>query len=166
MTVFFTYGFYSLVALALIWAGVSDLQTRKINNMVPLIIASAFCGLALVQLLNGISLNEGLIWPALVAALTFIVTLGLFAKGVLGGGDTKLISVMALIAGPALILPFLMLMTIAGGVVALTVLAHIYTVQTVPNDRKSKPIDTVKVPYGIAIMLAGLWVCGKRVGFL
>ena len=68
----------------------------------------------------------------------------------------KLIGAMGLIAGPAYGPAFVVFVTIAGGLVTLGTLAHAY-VQPAPTNTHQ-----LKVPYGVAIMAGGLWVCLQK----
>ncbi|OYW88732.1 MAG: peptidase, partial [Sphingobium sp. 32-64-5] len=78
----------------------------------------------------------------------------LFALGMMGGGDVKLLAAIALWFPWQALGLLLVLMAILGGVVTLvTVIHHRFT------HREGQP----EVPYGVAISLAGLWLIGERI---
>ncbi len=99
------------------------------------------------------------------AAIFFVVGLGLFALGLMGGGDVKLLTVLTLWTGwHEATLSFFFLTGIFGGVLCIILLP---LRRFLPNPLfKSNPtrptprILTRKepVPYGIAIAMAFLWL--------
>ncbi|MFN8930225.1 MAG: prepilin peptidase, partial [Alphaproteobacteria bacterium] len=95
--------------------------------------------------------------PALLAAfITLIVTFGLFALNLFGGGDAKLLPALMLWTGWNIAsLQFLFLMAILGGVFALLLLALRFMLRR----RASLPKllqPAAPIPYGIAIAMAFL----------
>lgn len=148
-------GIYTMVAATLLWSAATDIRERRIPNIQPLVILSLFGVLALWQLSTGKTYLAALIWPLVAAALVFGFCLVLFALKLMGGGDVKLMAAVALIAGPILSASFVMYVTIAGGIVALGTLVYTYCQST-------KNANTVKVPYGVAIMAGGMWVCLQK----
>ncbi|PZU57796.1 MAG: peptidase [Sphingobium sp.] len=139
-----------VLACLLVAAAVTDMRSRIISNRLNLtvaLLAPAYwlaCGLPL--------------WPdvALQVALglgIFAVFAGLFAIGMMGGGDVKLLGALALWFPWQAMLAMLVLMALLGGVVTLV---------TVVEHRVRKRAGAPEVPYGVAIALAGLWVVGER----
>jgi prepilin peptidase CpaA len=119
---------------------------------------------------NGLVLGLCLLWPfhvaieapaslaaaggaALCAAAVFLAGAVLFSHGSIGGGDVKLLAAATLWAGPAGIVPLLVLTGLLGGVLCLALLTPIGAL--VPAVRGAKPI---LVPYGVAIAAAALLV--------
>jgi prepilin peptidase CpaA len=83
----------------------------------------------------------------------------LFAFDVLGGGDVKLLSAIALWAGWSLMLPLLFITSVAGAVLAIILLAvRRFAPRNVPQGRWYRRLVArgEGVPYGIAIAIAGL----------
>ncbi len=81
------------LALALVVAAFTDIRRRQIDNWLNIAIA---LGAPLFWLASGIDL-----WPDVpiqigMSLATFVVLAGLFAIGVMGGGDVKLLSALAL----------------------------------------------------------------------
>ena len=130
-----------LVALGalLIVAAVIDVRTFTISNRLNLTVAA----LAPIYWLT-ISLSP---WPGVAiqlaaAATVFLVLAGAFYAGMMGGGDVKLAAAFALWFPPAATLKFLVLMSVAGGVLTLGLLIWHRAKQ-----REGRP----EIPYGVAI---------------
>ena len=106
-----------LMAALVLWAVVSDVRTYTIPNW----ISAAIIGLALVQMaLLGLGWAA---WPYLVcAAAVLVVGFGLFVCNCLGAGDVKLLTALALWAGPAGLSGLIVWTAIGGGGLALVVL--------------------------------------------
>lgn len=139
----------AVLAALLIWAAVTDIRARIISN--PLNAA-----IALLAPLYWWS--AGLApWPdmAMQVGLSLAVLAlfaALFAAGMMGGGDVKLLAALALWFPAGALLWLLMLMALIGGVVTLvTLIAH----------RARRRSGQAEIPYGVAIALAGLWVLGE-----
>jgi len=139
-------------------AAVSDVLTYRIPNRLSLAVtllypAYVFAAPVPVDWLSAI----GLAGAAL--ALGFF----LFSIRVCGAGDAKLFAAVALWGGPQLFLPFTLIMTLAGGVIAIFIwLQHrfaraaspIMVFQTAPDPMIGKQ----QMPYGAAIGVAALYV--------
>src|SRR5262245_21828663 len=104
-------------------------------------------------------------WPVAiaVAAAMFATGFGRFAANMLGGGDAKLMSAVALWAGPGLILTFLFVMTIAGGLLAIAVLLRQRLAATVGKSGGAATVGErmTGIPYGVAIAVGGLTVAAN-----
>ena len=142
----FKYGLLAALAIALVVAAVTDLRHRTISNWLSGGIALAA---PLFWWANGLSL-----WPEVamqlgVAAATFAVLAGLFALRMMGGGDVKLLTALALWIEPLAFVKLLIIMALAGGV--LTFVFGLWHLTRRQRDR-------IAVPYGVAIAFAGLWV--------
>jgi prepilin peptidase CpaA len=100
-------------------AALTDLRALRIPNALVL----ACLGLALLRL----ALEPALLGPHLaVGGIAFALTLALFARNLMGGGDAKLLPVVALWLGPQAILDFLVLLAVlAGGIALMLVLARL-----------------------------------------
>ncbi|MFC3052505.1 A24 family peptidase [Kordiimonas pumila] len=146
-------GTFLLIASLLVIAAYTDIKERRISNRLSIGICLAFGMLSSLQIQAGISLMEAFIYPVAAGFVVSLVCTGLFALGLMGGGDVKLLASMALVAGPFMSLSFILYTALFGGVVALVTLVHA---------RISGSPDTAKVPYGVAISAAGLWVCLER----
>ncbi len=104
--------------------------------------------------------------PALgAAAIILVVGLGLFALGLMGGGDIKLLVVLSLWTGWGMpTLQFIFLTTMVGALLVVVILTARVTLPPVwLKLRPSKPLPRLltrkqPVPYGIAIAAAFAWL--------
>lgn len=152
--------FFSLTLLTLLlWAALTDLQARRIPNLASAgLLAAWLCHLALAD--NSADTFSGLIGGGLV----FVAGVALWRAGMLGGGDVKLLAVLALWAGEKLLPQFLLLTTLIGGALALAWLAASWVTLAMPVRvaallaRPGLPGSTASLPYGVAIAAAGVWL--------
>ncbi|WP_309662825.1 prepilin peptidase, partial [Sphingomonas sp.] len=105
-----------LLAILLVVAAVIDVRTFTISNALNLTVA-------LLAPIYWLSIALPL-WPDVaiqiaVGAGVFVLLAGAFYAGLMGGGDVKLAAALALWFSPVSTLKFLILMSIAGGVVTL-----------------------------------------------
>jgi prepilin peptidase CpaA len=131
---------------------------------------------------NGLILGLCILWPAhvatapgltlaaagfaaLCAAAVFTAGALLFSRGLIGGGDVKLLAAATLWAGPGATLPLLFLTGLLGGVLCLLLLtpagALIAAARPTLGDPSEGPARGAKrilVPYGVAIAAAALIV--------
>ena len=142
----------------LAWAACSDAVEFEIPN-------TASLGLAfLYPLFVRVSpLPIEWLWALVVAGAVFAVSFFLFISGRFGGGDVKLLTVTALWAGPKLILPMLVTMSITGGLLALLVWGvhqvrrHHLAAYGDISLTASEYAAPNRLPYGVAIAVgAGL----------
>lgn len=157
-------GCVAVFALLLVAAGWQDLRTMRIGNGLSIAIAIAFAlwsaaGLALGQL----SLSDlGL--AVACAAAVFAVGVAGFAAGALGGGDVKLLTAASLFAGPAHQIDFLTVTALAGGVLAIALLAGApIGPVAAPSGGAVRARLRGGLPYGPAIAAGGLWVAAALV---
>jgi prepilin peptidase CpaA len=141
-----------LLALAaiLVVAAVIDFRTLTISNRLNLTVAL----LAPVYWVS-IALSP---WPDIAVhlaagAAVFVLLAGAFYAGMMGGGDVKLAAALALWFPPLGTIHFLVIMSIAGGVLTLAFLAFHYW-----RKREGRP----EIPYGVAIAFGGLAILTQR----
>lgn len=140
------YGLVGALAIALLVAAFTDIRRRQIDNWLNAAIA---LGAPLFWWASGLALWPGVALQLGLAVVTFFVLAGLFALKAMGGGDVKLLTALALWMPALLFLKLLVIMALAGGVLTITMgMWHIA--------RRQK--DKLKIPYGIAIATAGLWI--------
>ncbi len=149
-------GTYIALAGALIVAAISDIRTRRIANWLSLFIVALFVVAAITRTIAGVELMAALVWPLATGLFVFLVGLGAFAAGLMGGGDVKLLAAVALMAGPSFALPFVLYTAVFGGFIAAGMLVW-------QRLEKEPSPFLMKVPYGVAIMAGGLWVCMHRI---
>jgi prepilin peptidase CpaA len=133
-----------------------DIRTRRIpNEMIVAILALAAFRIAL----DG-DARAGLYTLAAAAGL-FIATFLLFWRGLLGGGDVKLIGATALLVGYHNFFEFLFVMSVSGALIAVAVLARGRLGRrqaTAPTAEDQEISARLTVPYGVAIAAAGIVV--------
>jgi prepilin peptidase CpaA len=138
-----------LAALLLLAAAI-DVRTFTISNRLNLAVA-------LLAPLYWLSVSLPL-WPDVgirlaMGAGVFAILAGAFYAGMMGGGDVKLAAALTLWFSPASTLKFLILMSLAGGVLTLGVLAFHRL-----KRREGRP----EIPYGVAIAFGGLAILTQR----
>ena len=146
----FTEMLLGLLAILLVVAAVVDVRTFTISNWLNLAVA-------LLAPLYWLSIALPL-WPHVaiqlaVGAGVFAVLAGAFYAGMMGGGDVKLAAALALWFSPASTIKFLVLMSIAGGVVTLFAVAL---------HRARRKSGRPEIPYGVAIAFGGLVILTQR----
>jgi prepilin peptidase CpaA len=142
---------------AMAYAAAADLLTMTIPNRLSLGLLAAFAVIAPIA---------GLAWQAILIHLAvgsgmLLLGIALFAFGVVGGGDAKLLAAASLWLGLEPLVPFLGYVGLFGGVLALAVLAY----RSVPAGARPLPGWALRlhtkgggVPYGVAIAAGALTV--------
>jgi prepilin peptidase CpaA len=139
-----------LVIGLLAWAAFTDVRDYLIPNRICAGIAALF---PIHIFATG---QWSALWPGLFVGLV-VLAIGymLFARGLLGGGDVKLSAAVALWAGPPLVLQFIFVTGVAGGVISLAMLApRLFS-------RHGALFAGPPVPYGVAIAAGGLYVASR-----
>lgn len=147
-----------VLALALCHGCISDIRRLRIPDSVWLIVlATFFFNYWLLGVPGGVAPH---LWAGGIA---FALTFGIYLAGVLGAGDVKLISALALWAGLRDGMAFMIVMALIGGLLALLLLALRKSMARWPAIKPYIPSRRLKAwarrriyPYGIAICLAGL----------
>jgi prepilin peptidase CpaA len=140
-----------LLALAslLVVAAVIDVRTFTISNRLNLTVALLA---PLYWLSVALSPWPGVAIQLAAAATVFLLLAGAFYAGMMGGGDVKLAAALALWFPPASTIKFLVLMSLAGGVLTLIVLAWHRA-----KRRQGRP----EIPYGVAIAVGALAILAQ-----
>lgn len=139
------------LAIALAVSIYTDIRYRLIFNKITLSIALA--APAYWYATGGFTLVEVGI-HILTALLTFIVFAIAFRFGAMGGGDVKLFAALALWWPWVDVVRMVLYASILGALVTITFLII----------HKLKQQDgRARIPYGVAIALAGLWMAGERI---
>ena len=139
----------AMLALLLVIAAVGDIRTFTISNRLNLTVAllAPFYWLA-AQFSGG-----HIILMVAASLVVFLLFAGAFYAGVMGGGDVKLASALALWFPPYATIKFMVLMSVAGGVLTLGIVAwHRF------KQRQGRP----EIPYGVAIAFGGLAILTQR----
>ena len=143
-----------LIACLAVLLGVAallDWRSRTIPNLLNgaiALLAIPFWYASGLDLWPDVALQVG------VAIGVFFVFALAFQLGMMGGGDVKMLSAIALWLPLGSLFQLIVIMSIAGGVLtAAMVVAH----------RRSHEPGRPEIPYGIAISFAGLWLIGERI---
>ncbi|MCC6479086.1 prepilin peptidase [Sphingorhabdus sp.] len=147
---FLAYALLGGLAIGLLVSIYSDIRHRLIYNLVTGSIALAA---PLYWIATG---TFG--WPQIgiylaTGAATFLFFALFFRFGMMGGGDVKLFGAVALWFPPLVVIKFVFNASLLGALV--TIIFFI-----VHKVRKGG--GAVRVPYGVAISLAGLWCAGEQ----
>ncbi len=146
----FTHLLLMTLAAILLFAAVVDFRTFTISNRLNLAVAL----LAPVYWLS-VALSP---WPGFAVQLAaggavFVLMAGAFYAGMMGGGDVKLAAAVSLWFSPSMIVKFLVLTSLAGGLLTLAILAWHRA-----KRREGRP----EIPYGVAIAFGGLAILTQR----
>ena len=144
----FNAGFTELLLLALaamlIVAAVIDVRTFTISNRFNLAVA---LGAPLYWTSIALAPWPGMAIQLAAGSIVFVLLAGAFYAGMMGGGDVKLASALALWFSPGGTVKFLVLMSLAGGVLTLGIVVWHRAKQ-----REGRP----EIPYGVAIAVGAL----------
>ena len=170
----------SATMILLVAAAASDITRYRIPNAIVYAIVAAFA--------VGAAFNfawPAIVWPVLAGVAMFLLGALLFAFGLFGGGDVKLVAAMALWTGFADLPRFLLIMGAAGGLLGLVLLlkrlrqrpapagalpapaepsevavamapASAVPASEAPTSEAPRPTRKSHIPYGVGIAIAGL----------
>ncbi len=149
-----------LLPALMIVAATTDIMAYRIPNWLTILIAILFFPMALLTHMPLAEFGSHL----LAGVILFFVGYALFAVGLFGGGDSKLMAAAGLWFGTSQTLPFLVMTALAGGLLAAGVMAwSVFMVMWDFHDpvagteidkkvRKLKP----KLPYGFAFAVGAI----------
>ena len=139
----------------LIYAACSDIARLIIPNWVSIALAALFPAAALAHGMAPGEIAMHILFGAAVLAVGFF----LFAANVFGGGDAKLMAAAATWTGFTAFPPFVLWTAVAGGMMALALLAarqFVKQAETHPPFVNHLLHKQNGIPYGVAIMAGGL----------
>ena len=151
-----------LEILLLLYVATLDIATRLIRNEICL--ALALLGIA-GQFASPMQLAESLI----AATILFLLLLVVYQRGIIGGGDVKLLVALAIGLPLVGVLKMLTVTVLAGGVLALVHLmmrvlpyprlapAGSSFVRRVYAIERWRHLRHAPLPYGVAIACGGIW---------
>jgi prepilin peptidase CpaA len=150
----FNGGFTDLLLLALaatlVVAAVIDMRTFTISNRLN---ATVVAGAPLYWLSIALTPWPGMAIQLAAGGIVFALLAGAFYVGMMGGGDVKLAAALALWFSPAGTIKFLVLMSLAGGVLTVAILVW---------HRMRQQEGRPQIPYGVAIAFGGLAILAQR----
>jgi prepilin peptidase CpaA len=143
---------------AMVFAGSMDLLTMTIPNRISLALVAAFLLVAPFAGLGWVGFAGHVGAGALMLAIGIVM----FSLGWLGGGDAKLLAAAALWMGFENLLPYIVLVGVAGGLLALVVLLYRRLTPPLWLCRQAWAMrlhdSNGGLPYGIALAGAALWI--------
>ncbi len=146
-----TYVTLGALAIALMISIYTDIRYRLIFNKITLPIAIAA---PLYWYATGGFTPYEIGIHLLTAALTLIFFAIAFRFGAMGGGDVKLFAALALWFEWLDVIRLILYASILGAIVTI-----IFVIIHKLKQRDGK----ARIPYGVAISLAGLWIAGERI---
>ena len=156
----------SIVCFAglLCWAAISDISRFVIPNSICLGIIALFPA-------YGLAAPHSIDWVGHIATAGAMLGIGFvfYVMHLTGGGDVKMLVVASLWAGPGLIIPFLVAVAMAGGVLSLLTLTRLKVFRLRPAGGPSFGLRLgaamkAHVPYGVAIAAGGLMIVYRLQG--
>ncbi|MEM7665945.1 MAG: prepilin peptidase [Pseudomonadota bacterium] len=145
-TEYLHYGLLIALAIALVFAAFTDIRRRQIDNWLNIAVA---LGAPVFWWTSGLDLWPDVAMQLGVALLAFGVLCGLFALNMMGGGDVKLLTALALWIEPLAFLQLIIIMALAGGLLTIVMGGWHFLM----NQK-----ERLAIPYGVAIAFGGLWV--------
>jgi Flp pilus assembly protein protease CpaA len=151
----FTLATAAIQILLLLYVIISDVKARVIPNTVCLLLAV----LAAAHLPFGDFPH--LVYLLAVAGSLFVMLLVLYGRGVIGGGDVKLLAALAIGLSFTEVFQFLYVTVLAGAAIAL-----VYSLIRLPPYPSLPPslserwrnLLRTQLPYGVAIACGGVWI--------
>src|SRR6478736_6382493 len=137
------------LAALLVVAAVIDVRTFTISNRLTLAVALLA---PLYWLSIALAPWPGIAIQVAAAAVVFLLMAGAFYAGMMGGGDVKLAAALALWFPPAATIQFIVLMSLAGGVL---------TIGLIVWHRAKRREGRPEIPYGVAIAVGGLAILAQ-----
>lgn len=143
-------------------SAVSDFRSMTIPNLFAGLIVLAFVPAYLADMFSGDGLEFFVSWKShvIAASLVFVLTFLLFMGRLIGAGDSKLCSALALWMGVSGLAPYLFYMALAGAVLGLlTKLMNSKQLVSAPKEGgwiARSQAGEQGVPYGIAICLGAI----------
>ena len=133
-------------------AAYGDVKTYRIPNL--LVAAITVLGVLRLVIVGDLSFA---LHTVVASAAVFVVGFLLFWRGVVGGGDAKLITAAALLIGYPSLFSFLMVMGICGALISLAILLTNQSVVLFSKETATTPPKArLAVPYGVAIAGGGI----------
>ena len=144
------YALLAGLAIALIVSIYTDIRYRLIFNKITLSIAIAA---PLFWYASGDFTLTAIGIHLLTAVITFAFFALWFRFGMMGGGDVKLFAALAL---------WFPWIDVVRMVLYASILGALVTIIFVMIHKLRQGVGRARIPYGVAIALAGLWMTGER----
>jgi prepilin peptidase CpaA len=151
--------FQMMFVFCMCYAVVSDFRELLIPNWIVVTLVAAFPPFAVCYLEPMTAF-----WHVLIALAVLALTVAFFAVNWIGGGDVKLMTGVALWAGPQHFVNFLLAMSVLGSLLAIVLIAlrtyGVLATPWLPNNSLVRRLEALakegQCPYGVAIGAAAL----------
>ncbi|MFK5979594.1 MAG: prepilin peptidase [Rhizobiaceae bacterium] len=142
----------------MVFAAASDLVSMTISNKVSLALMAGFMVFAVWMQMDIVTIG----WHWAMFGIVLLVSFGLFALNVIGGGDAKLVAAASLWFGWEHTMDYILIFAFMGGVLAIVMLR----LRSVPLPDRVAKVDWIArlynaesgVPYGVALGAAAVFV--------
>jgi prepilin peptidase CpaA len=146
-----------LFCLFLIIAAVGDVKSFTITNSFNMLFFSSFFILAPIL---GLGLDD-IFYHLMVAIAAFLICFALFALGLFGGGDVKLVGATAIWLGAGPMMFYAFYTALFGGVLALLLLVARYITSKAGLPKNPRWLRQLlrkhsAIPYGVALCIGGI----------
>jgi prepilin peptidase CpaA len=156
--------FATAFVVLVVWAAISDAKGLRIANWISIAIIGLF---ALYVGLGYLDLGPkpvAMLGHIGVSLAVLVIGFAVFAFGAMGAGDVKLMSAVALWAGPGLAIPFLLFTSIAGGTIGLIMVTGMLYMKWDDGGTATSAVSRFVpswlrrgiLPYGVAICIGAL----------
>jgi prepilin peptidase CpaA len=143
-------------------AAYGDFRARHVPNELPLAIGALAVGRLIL-----VGDPYGAFWTVVSTAAVFGGVFLAWCKGLIGGGDAKLLAAATLLIGYRSLFFFLLLTSLGGAVLAFAVLAASRlggpAALLLPYPGRAETAARPSVPYGVAIAAAAAWVLIRQI---
>jgi prepilin peptidase CpaA len=152
----FSFDFVPVAGFASLMAGAAFEDFRRL--VIPNAIVASLCVLWPLHLAAASSFNLiGSLGAAGCAVAVFLAGALLYSRGLIGGGDVKLLAAATLWAGPGATPALLIVTAVLGGLLTL-VLLFCAMLRATFNGANAAAVSSLPVPYGAAIAAAAMIV--------
>ena len=156
--------FAAAFIILVVWAAITDVHGLRIANWISIALVGLFALYVGAGYLDLGTKQLAVVWHVGVALALLFVGFVIFAFGAMGAGDVKLMSAVALWAGPGLAIPFLLFTSIAGGAMGLIIMGGMFYLKWDGSGNAPQTISRVfpswlrrgVLPYGVAICIGAL----------
>jgi prepilin peptidase CpaA len=143
----------------LIAAAISDMISLRIPNYLAVALVVLFAAYAIADAMP----LDAVLWHAIAGVTVLAVGMALFAFGLFGGGDIKLMAAVALLIGWSSLLPLVVMVAVFGGLLALVI--AMMRARGVMHFLRARGLrgaivesDRAYVPYAVAIAAGWFFV--------
>ena len=154
----FEYALLLVFPALMVFAAMMDLFTMTIPNRISIALTVSF---VVVALLTGMSWEQ-FAWHLATGFAVLALGIALFAFGLVGGGDAKLLAAASLWLGLEYLGQYMLMVTVLGGALALLIMIYrgILPPSWALGQSWALRLHNKKegIPYGIALGGAALWV--------